>query len=163
DRSAFERHASAACDQFSVTENATLLAQARRLAELSPARESQAVSPPATEPEPPGLLRSVAGASLDVVARRPLEHIVTLSGASKAFLYLIQNGRPTLTASHGDAETVPALETEVERLFATIGDDSEETKTESALAHTPGESSALSLLPLIVSKGERNHVVGAAA
>jgi hypothetical protein len=163
DRGAFERHAKKACDLFSVTENATLIGQGRRLAELSPGRETQGIQHPLPEPEPPGLLQSVAGAPPDVLAQRALEHIVALSGASKAFLYLMQNGRPTLSACHGSREVGPALETEVERLLATIGDDSEETKTESALAHTPGESSALSLLPLVVTKGERHQVVGAAA
>jgi tetratricopeptide (TPR) repeat protein len=163
DRTAFEQHVGKACDQFYVTENATLVSQARRLAELSPGREAQGLQNPVPEPEPPGLLHSVAGAPPDVIARRALEHIVALSGASRAFLYLMQNGRPMLSASHGSANASPALETEVERLVATIGNHSEETKTESALAHTPGESSALSLLPLVVTRGEHHQVIGAAA
>jgi tRNA A-37 threonylcarbamoyl transferase component Bud32 len=162
DRSAFERHANLACAQFSITDNATLVGQGRRLAELMPGRESHGREGLRPEPEPPGLLHSVAGAPPDVLARRALEHIVTLSGASRAFLYLMQNGRPTLSASHGDA-AAPGLEREIGQLLATIADDSEETKTESAIAHTPGESSALTLLPLVVSRGERHHVVGAAA
>jgi len=68
DKAAFERHTEAACEQFSLTENPTLLGQARRLAEFTPIDgDGRSRVASAGAPEGFGVLQSVAGARASAV------------------------------------------------------------------------------------------------
>jgi hypothetical protein len=162
DRRAFEQYAARTALQFSSTGNATLIAQAHRLA-----RSAHASADEDPAPASPGLdeeamlLKALADAPVGVLAQRALEHIVTLSGASRAYLYLLENGALILAARHGDADAMPPPESQVQRLLdsPTKGRDVV-TKSEEATARDP---SSFTLLPLIVDRDGEPHPVGAAA
>lgn len=159
DRLAFEQFSRRACAEFSLTGNPTLLSQAHRLAQLAAAPDGFQTA--RTEKDDrTACVESLAGDSLDELAQRALEHIVSRSGATRGYLYLLQNGKPILSARHGDPEAPPALESAVERLLAPYSGEYDASTTSTA---EPREPSALILLPLVVVKNGRNHPVGAAA
>jgi tetratricopeptide (TPR) repeat protein len=162
DPRAFERHARATHAEFSRTGNPTLQSQGHRLVEWALAPESGEVpNLPSESKDNLQLLQSVAGSPLDVVAQRALEHIVALSGAPSARMYLIESGRPILYARHGDERSAPPLETEVQRMLAAFHDQYARTKTTSAFQPTPEETTGHTLLPLVVTKDGAHHTVGA--
>jgi hypothetical protein len=166
DSEAFEKYSKRTCEEFSSTENPILLGQARRLALLPLlALTSGDVRAAARDlPEPSTLLKSMTGAPLDVLARRALEYLLSLSGTSRGYLYLLQNGVPILSARHGaDAAATPPLETQVERLLKGYADESVATKTTSGAGPSSDELSGFRLLPLVVVKADRYVPVGAAA
>jgi tetratricopeptide (TPR) repeat protein len=162
DPQALERHARAACEQFSLTENPTLLGQARRLAELTPTFEAARFqSWGADVPESFGLLDSVAGVPLKELAQRALELIVEVCGASSGRLYGLQNKKPILLAGSGHIGDASRVESQVEQLLATFVDG--ETTDISTLLQTPDEESVLTLLPLVLDHEARREPVGVAA
>jgi tetratricopeptide (TPR) repeat protein len=162
DRAAFEQHAARTTIQFSSTGNATLIAQAHRLARSARTAVGNHGAPASPELDDEAmLLKAVAGAPLGVMAQRALEHIVTLSGASRAYLYLLDNGALILAARHGDADAMPPLESQVQRLLDSYTEGCDiVTKADEA---TPRDPSSFTLVPLIVDRDGEPHPVGAAA
>jgi hypothetical protein len=154
-------HCHAACTEFAVTGNPTLLAQARRLAALfAPAGPAPSMF---AEHREISLLNSVAGERLAVVIERALEHVARLSGASQAFLYTLGSGAPVLAgALRADDEPEPSLEKTILEWLAVVHDDSPPTSGPTSirrLLDSPGPT----LLPLVVSNDPRNRTVGVLA
>jgi tetratricopeptide (TPR) repeat protein len=161
DSEALERHARAACEQFSLTENPTLLGQARRLAEREPTFEAARLqSSGADVPESFGLLDST-GVPLNELAERALELIIEVCGASSGCLYGLENKKPILLAGTGDLGDVSQVESQVEELLTAFVHG--ENTDISTMLQTPDDDAVLTLLPLVLDHDARREPVGVAA
>jgi hypothetical protein len=156
----FDRHSTAARAQFERTENPALLNQGRRLAQMTTSSDAPPSTPVPTQLEDgAGLLRSVIGAPLGVLARRALEHVVGLTGASRAYLYMLHEGVGSLTARLGDDGAPPPLEGKIQEFMAAYDHSSDATET-CSIHETCTD---LLMMPLIVVRGERTRPVGVIA
>jgi tetratricopeptide (TPR) repeat protein len=156
-------HCHAACAEFAVTGNPTLLAQARRLAALySPSAVAPSTSAEQRVPQEISLLNSVAGERLSLVAERALEHVARLSGASRAFLYTLEGGSPVLAGSLGEDEPEPSLEKTVLAWLARTHDDSPPTSGPTSIRR-PLDPPDPTLLPLFASSDQRGRTVAVLA
>jgi serine/threonine-protein kinase len=164
DPDAAATHCQAACAEFAVTGNPTLLAQARRLAaQFAPVELAPSTSSEERVPREISLLNSVAGQRHAVVVEHALEHVARLSGASRAFLYTIVSGSPVFAgALQEDDEPEASLEKTVVEWLAAVHDDSPPTSGPTSVRR-PLDPPEPTLLPLIPSNDPRGRPVGVLA
>jgi hypothetical protein len=157
-------HCQAACAEFAVTGNPTLLAQARRLAAL--------FSPPGLAPPMPAeqgthseisFLNSVAGERRTVVIERALEHVARLAGASRAFLYTLESGSPVLAGALRAEEPEPSLEKILLAWLEAAHDDDSPPTSGPTSIRRPLEPPEPTLLPLVSATDPYERTLGVLA
>jgi hypothetical protein len=166
DQATFRLHTAKACAEFMSADNPMLLRQANRLVQLTQGTQDPTMdlaTAIALEQEP-SLLTSMVGVPADVAAKRALQHLVMLSGASRGYLYRVENGQGVLRAQHGEGEAEPPLQTEVEQLLASYTERFEtEMADASEAASMTANDTSYRLLPLVTLGAGHCQPVGVVA